>query len=170
VYVYGYINGTGPDGGTNLTLEVQYNLEGLGTACINGSCSVEVKGKDTYTCDDVYASQLESDGDDPSSATDDNGHYVLLKNISHTEVGQGIVYVDIGHPVHHLFDRPVVLNDHDGAILACAIFTEIKNNTASDSTSTSTGNSPSGAMGSTVGLVALVILVSSFAASFVTAL
>jgi hypothetical protein len=129
-----------------------------------------VKGKDTYTCDDVYAAQLESD--EPSSAPDDNGHYILLKNISHTEVSQGIVYVDIGHPVHHLFDRPVVLHGHDGAILACAIFTEIKDNTASNTntTGTGTGNSPSGAMGSTVGLVALVVFVASFAASFVTAL
>ena len=56
----------------------------------------------------------------------------------------------------------------DGTVLNCAIFTEHKNKTASDATGT--GNSPSGAMGSTVGLVALVVLVASFAASFVTAL
>jgi hypothetical protein len=157
VHVYGYINGTDPDGGTNLTLEVQYNLEGLGTACNNGngSCSVEVNTEADSSCDSLIDRVDES-----------VGNRVLLTDLS--QEGMGTVYIDIGTPIAQLFNRPMSVRSSDGTVFNCAIFTEHKNKTAS--VATGTGNSPSGAMGSTVGLVALVVLVASFAASFVTAL
>ncbi len=35
-------------------------------------------------------------------------------------------YIDIGKPVSHFFDTPMALHHHDGTILACSIFTEVK--------------------------------------------
>ena len=105
VYVYGYINGTGPDSGTNLTLEVQYNLEGLGTACNNGSCSVEVNTEADSSCDSLIDRVDES-----------VGNRVLLTDLS--QEGMGMVYVDIGTPIAQLFDRPMsVRRGSDGTVL-----------------------------------------------------
>ena len=105
VHVYGYINGTDPNGATNLTLEVQYNLEGLGTACNNGSCSVEVNTEADSSCDSLIDRVDES-----------VGNRVLLTDLS--QEGMGMVYVDIGTPIAQLFDRPMsVRRGSDGTVL-----------------------------------------------------
>ena len=108
--------------------KVQYNLEGLGTACNNGSCSVEVNTEADSSCDSLIDRVDES-----------VGNRVLLTDLS--QEGMGMVYIDIGTPIAQLFHRPVSVRGSDGTVLNCAIFTEHKNKTASDATGT--GNSPS---------------------------
>ena len=93
--------GTPPYGATNLTLEVQYNLEGLGKACNNDSCSVEVNTEADSSCDSLIDRVDES-----------VGNRVLLTDLS--QEGMGMVYVDIGTPIAQLFDRPMSVRGSDG--------------------------------------------------------
>ena len=135
----------------NRTLEVQFqyfNLDDIVTPCRSGSCTVEVHEKAT-TCDD---SNIDSEAN----------RVILLKDLANaaSEIG----YINVGRNIEALFDRPISIRDNNGTVLACTIFTEIED------INTAAADSPSGAMGSTVGLAALVVLVSSFVTSFVLGL
>ena len=50
----------------------------------------------------------------------------LLGIIDESGFAEGVGYIDIGKPVSHFFDTPMALHHHDGTILACSIFTEVK--------------------------------------------
>jgi len=76
-------------------------LEGLGTACNNGSCSVEVNTEADSSCDSLIDRVDES-----------VGNRVLLTDLS--QEGMGMVYVDIGTPIAQLFDRPMSVRGSDG--------------------------------------------------------
>ena len=50
----------------------------------------------------------------------------LLGVIDESGFAEGVGYIDIGMPVSQFFDTPMALHHHDGTILACSIFTEVK--------------------------------------------
>ena len=128
IFVTGYTNATGLNGDKNETLHLQWDLEGLYTDCGMKSCfHVEIKDDPTF-CDNVAIGQLQSDAHKRNSEGDgesDDGNHIILKNISHTEVTRGEGRVNVGKPIDHLLNYPVVVHGHDGAVLACDILTEI---------------------------------------------
>ncbi len=141
--IFGYRNGTHPSGMKNQTLEIQFrdlNLDEI-EACSTGSCTVEVD-ENAINCDD---------SNDDVEETRVVLHEDLVKAAS--EIG----YIDVGRNVEELFDLPISIHDDNGTALACAIFTEIQ-----DVSPATAADFPSGAVGSTVGLTALFILVASF--------
>ena len=122
----GYTDGIHPNTGeTNHTLEVPFNLTGLDDSCNLTSCFyVEIKDS-RLSCDD-YSSSASS----PASPEEDNdegdGNHVILKDVAHTNVAQGITYINVNKPIGHLFDKPMVVYDaRDGRALACAMFKEV---------------------------------------------
>jgi hypothetical protein len=144
MYIFGYRNGTDPSGTKNQTLEVQFhdfNLDAIDAACSTGACTVELNDS-TNTCDD---------SNNDSEETRVTLHNNLAEAVS--EIG----YIDVGRNVEELFDLPISIHDNNGNVLACAIFTEI-DDVSPDAAAT---DSASGAMCSTVGLTALITLVSS---------
>ena len=50
----------------------------------------------------------------------------LLDNVDEAGAIVGVKYINIGKSVAHFFDTPMALHRHDGTILACSIFTEVK--------------------------------------------
>ena len=151
IFIFGYRNGSDPSGTKNQTLEIQFygfNMDGI-EACKTGSCTVELNDN-TNTCDDS------NDSEDTRVTL----HNDLKKAAS--EIG----YIDVGRNVEELFDLPISIHDNNGTVLACAIFTEIED----VSPAAAATDSPSGALGSTVGLTALLVFVSSFVASVVLSL
>ena len=154
MYVFGYHNGIDPSGMKNQTLEIQFhgfNLDEIDTACSTGSCTVELNDN-AKTCDD-------------SNDSEEN-RVILVEDLvkAVSEIG----YIDVGRNVEELFDRPISIHGNNGTVLACAIFAEIEDiSTAAEILTESedisaVSDSPSGAMGSTAGLAAFVILFSSF--------
>ena len=143
MYIFGYRNGTHPNGMKNQTLEIQFqnfNLDEI-EACSTGPCTVELNDN-TNNCDD-------------SNSDTEETRVILHEDIANavSEIG----YIDVGRNVEELFDLPISIHDNNGTVLACAIFTEIED----VSSDTAAVDSPSDAMGSTVGLSALFVLVSS---------
>ena len=57
----------------------------------------------------------------------------LLDNVDEAGAIVGVKYINIGKSVAHFFDTPMALHRHDGTILACSIFTEVKDD-SSDAT------------------------------------
>ena len=131
--------------------------------CFHG----ELKDQPDY-CDGVEVGQLEDDEpeDTDISAADgdgDEGNHIILKilslleNIDQDGVIEGVRYIDIRKPITHFFDKSVALHRHDGKILACSTFTEVKSEAddAIPSDNTSDGSSMN------VALLSAVVLVSS---------
>ena len=143
MYIYGYRNGTHPSGMKNQTLEIQFhdfNMDEI-TACNKGSCTVELNDN-ANNCDE-------------SNSDTEETRVVLHEDL--VKAASEIGYVDVGRNVEELFGLPISIHDNNGTVLACAIFTEIQDVSPAAAT-----DSPSGTMGSTVGLGALVVLASSF--------
>ena len=139
--VYGYRNGTLPSGTKNQTLEIQFqgfNMDEM-EACKTGSCTVELNDN-ANNCDD-------------SNYDTEEARVILVEDLM--KAASEIGYIDVGRNVEELFDLPISIHDSNGTALACAIFNEIEEVSPA-------ADSPSGAMGSTVGLAALITLVSSF--------
>ncbi len=135
----------------NQTLEIQFhgfNLDEI-EACSTGPCTVELNGN-ANSCDDSNVSE--------------ETRVILVENL--VKAASEIGYIDVGRNVEELFDLPISIHDSNGTALACAIFTEIED----VSPAAAAAYSPSGAMGSTVGLTALLVFVSSFVASVVLSL
>jgi hypothetical protein len=169
IVVTGFTDGIDFSGNTNHTLEVAYKLEGLRNLnCSDNKCfHAELKDQPDY-CDGVETGQLENDEpeDTDVSAAEgdgDEGNHIILKilslleNIDEDGVIEGLRYIDIRKPITHFFDKSVALHRHDGKILACSTFTEVKSEAddAIPSDNTSDGSSMN------VALLSAVVLVSS---------
>ena len=146
MFIYGYRNGSDPSGMKNQTLEIQF----LGIeACATSSCTVEVNDN-AKSCDD-------------SNNDSEETRVILVEDL--VKAANEVGYIDVGRNVEELFDLPISIHDSNGTVLACAIFTEFE-----DISTPVAADCPSGAMGSTVGLASLFVLVSSFVASVVLSL
>ena len=124
----GYTDGIHPNTGeTNHTLEVPFNLTGLDDSCNLTSCFyVEIKDS-RLSCDD-YSSSTSS----PEDNDEGDGNHVILKDVAHTNVAQGITYINVNKPIGHLFNKPMVVHAHDGRVLACAMFKQITYDSGDD--------------------------------------
>jgi hypothetical protein len=119
VIITGYTDGIHPNTReTNHTLEVPFNLTGLDDSCNLTSCFY-VEIKDSPLSCDGYSSALSPEKEDG------DGNHVILKDVAHTDVAQGITYINVNKPIGHLFDKPMVVHAHDGRVLACAMFKEV---------------------------------------------
>ena len=125
----------------NNTLWVDYDLEGC-----NGTCSILEVEDNTNFCE--YAVIGELDPDD--TATD----VVIVDNINNiNSTASDAETIDVDMTINELFNKPMVVKDAEGRVLACAMFKEFTNNTNSDA-SASAGDIPvsdktlSGAIGS----------------------
>ena len=83
----------------------------------------------------------------------DEGYHIILEvlsllgNVDETGVVKGVKYINIEKPIDHFFDKAVALHHHDGTILDCSIFTEVK----SDSEAGASGGGDGGAVPSASG-------------------
>jgi hypothetical protein len=112
VIITGYDNGID---GTNDTLVVKYNLQGC-----NGNCSVlEVEDNRNF-CEEVAIGELDLD----NSA----GDVDIIENINPIATSDVVENTDVNTTINELFDRPMVVQNAEGRVLACAIFKEITNN------------------------------------------
>ncbi len=120
VIITGYDNGID---GTNDTLVVKYNLQGC-----NGNCSVlEVEDNRNF-CEEVAIGELDLD----NSA----GDVDIIENINPIATSDVVENTDVNTTINELFDRPMVVQNAEGRVLACAMFKEITNTSPSVSVST----------------------------------
>ena len=182
VTIFGHEGGIDPNtNATNLTLFVKYDLKGCEE---EGSCySVHFKELANF-CDTVNI------GEDGGEEGD---RVVVLDNVVDPQVDsdnekdgiQSDTYINVGKNVEHFFGLPMVVEDREGHVRGCAIFTqltadeienELSNTTTADSTTAeetvknNTDNTPSGASSIEGGAFVSATLVSLVSSLLVIAL
>ena len=173
IIVTGYRGGIDSNGDTNHTLEVAYKIGGLSDLncssedeCVHG----KLKEDDANYCDGVHIGQLEnaeSDVTDISDAAAEDDNIILkilselLGNVDEAGVVEAVNYINIGKPVSDFFDTPMALLRHDGTILACSVFAEVKGDDGSASGEPVVNGNTSGASIYNVTLMGTLVLVSS---------
>ena len=122
VFIAGYPGGVDPKtGAANDTLWVKYDLQGC-----NGACTVlEVEDNPNF-CEEVAIGELDLD----NSA----GDVDVVKNVNTTATD--VETTDVDTTINQLFDRPMVVQDAEGRVLACAMFEEITNTTSTEAEGT----------------------------------
>jgi hypothetical protein len=94
----------------NDTLWVEYDLQGC-----NGTCTVLEVEDNLNFCNEVAIGEL-----DPDNSA---GDVDVVTNVNPTATDVEITDVDT--TINQLFNRPMVVEDADGRVLACAMFKEI---------------------------------------------
>ena len=138
VIIGGYSDGIDPfTGAANTTLLVENNLQG----CNNKCSALKFKNNPNF-CEEVVIGDLD--------LVNSAGDVVIIQNI--TPIASDID-TDVGTAINQLFDRPLVVQDSEGRVLACAMFKEVAISNSTDA------NTQSGALSS--GPAAWVFFVAS---------
>lgn len=118
--ITGYVTITGypdgiypPTGAANSTIAVEYDLQGCDGKCF----ALEVKENPNF-CEEVTIGDVDLD----NSA----GDVAIVKNIN--PIASDIEITDVDIAINQIFDRPLVVQDSEGRVLACAMFKEVTNN------------------------------------------
>jgi hypothetical protein len=181
ITIYGHESDTDPNTDEkNLTLFVQYDLEGCEE---DGSCSlVHIKERTNY-CETVNIGDVYDDDDGGEEGV------VVLDDVIDPQVDsdnekdgiQSDSYINVGKNVEYFFGLPMVVEDREGHVRGCAIFTqltadEIENEflsnttTAEETVKNNTDNTPSGASSIEGGAFVSATLVSLVSSLLVIAL
>ena len=128
VMIAGYDGGIDPKTGeVNDTLVVEYDLQGC-----NGTCSILELEENSNFCE--YAAIGELDPDDTA------GDVVIVDNIDNinNSTASDVETIDVDMTINELFNRPMVVQDSAGRVLACAMFKEITNTNTTNTEGTGT--------------------------------
>ena len=114
VIITGYADGIDPKtGAVNNTLVVIYDLKGC-----NGNCTALKVEDNRNFCEEVSIGEL-----DPDNIA---GDIDIVENIN--PIASNVETIDdVDTAVNQLFNRPIVVQDTEGRVLACAMFKEITN-------------------------------------------
>jgi hypothetical protein len=119
VTIAGYPGGIDPKtGAVNDTLWVEYDLQGC-----NGTCALLEVEDNLNFCEEVAIGEL-----DPDNSA---GDVDVVKKVNPTATD--VETTDVDTTINQLFDRPMVVQDADGRVLACAMFKEIVNSNTTNS-------------------------------------